>query len=194
MDKRSLLSNEGSQTILACDDDGKFLEYIPKMVGHTGEGRRHLAITVLLYNSKNEVLLQKRKHKVFDDIWDFSASTHPLHLENGKDESLEEATLRSLEDEYGIKKVKLEMVGTFNYFAKVGELCENQQAVFCENEHDALFIGEYNGKVKLNPEKGYEYKWVSKQEMLEDMEKNPKKYTSWANEGLKILKQVGFFN
>ena len=48
---------------MAVDDQGKFLEYIPKEVGHTEQGRRHLAITVLLYNSKGEVLLQKRKHK-----------------------------------------------------------------------------------------------------------------------------------
>jgi isopentenyl-diphosphate Delta-isomerase len=88
------------QIILACDDNGKFIEYIPKMVGHTGDGRRHLAITVLLYNSKGEVLLQRRKHKVFDNIWDFTGSTHPLHKEDGKDESLEEATLRFLKVEY----------------------------------------------------------------------------------------------
>src|SRR3989338_617418 len=113
------------QTILACDDKGKFLEYIPKMVGHTGEGRRHIAITVLIYNSKNEVLLQKRKHRVFDDIWDFSASTHPLHSEIG-DETLEEASLRALKQEYGIEKVKLDTLGSFNYFAKVGKLCENE--------------------------------------------------------------------
>ena len=189
MDKRSLLSNEGSQTILAFDDDGNFLEYIPKMVGHTGDGRRHLAITVLLYNSKNEVLLQKRKHKVFDDIWDFTASTHPLHLENGKDESLEEATLRALDEEWGISpstSLRVKEVGEFNYFKKINNLCEN--------EHDALFIGEHNGEIKMDENVGYGYKWVSKQEMLEDMEKNPKKYTAWANEGLKILKQVGFFN
>src|SRR3989344_8981948 len=133
MDKRSLLSNEGSQTILACDDDGNFLEYIPKMVGHTGDGRRHLAITVLLYNSKNEVLLQKRKHKVFDNIWNFTASTHPLHLENGADETLQQATERCLKAEYDIERyIKLENLGFFNYFKKIG--------ILCENEHCAMMV------------------------------------------------------
>lgn len=174
------------QIILACDDQGKFLEYIPKEVGHTGEGRRHLAITVLIYNSKDEVLLQRRKHKVFDDIWDFTASTHPLHLEN-KDETLEEATLRALKDEYVIEEIgDLREVGEFNYYAKVGELCEN--------EHDHLLVGEYNGEINLNPKHGYEAKWVDKIEVLKDMESNPDKYTPWAKEGLKVLKQAGFFN
>ena len=45
------------QVILAVDDQGNFTgEYIPKEVGHTGEGKRHLAITVLIYNNRDQVL------------------------------------------------------------------------------------------------------------------------------------------
>ncbi len=175
------------QIILACDDNGNFEEYIPRMVGHIGQGRRHKAITVLVYNSKGEVLLQKRKHKVFDNIWDFTASTHPLHKSDGSDEILEEATLRALKDEYEIREVrKLRELGKFNYFAKVGKLCEN--------EHDHLLIGEYNGEFKLNLTDAYEAKWISKQEMLKDMEANPQNYTAWAKESLKVLKRAGFFD
>lgn len=176
-----------AQIILACDDQGNFLEYIPKEAGHTGEGKRHLAITVLLYNSKGEVLLQRRKHKVFDNIWDFTASTHPLHKDNGEDETLEEASRRALLDEYEIREIgEIRVVGEFNYFAETGELCEN--------EHDHLLIGEYNGEIKLNSKHGYEYKWVDKQQVLKDMEDNPQKYSAWSLESLKILKSAGFFN
>ena len=141
------------QIILACDDNGNFQEYIPKEEGHTGQGKRHLAITVLVYNSRGQVLLQKRKHKVFDNIWDFTASTHPLHTDSG-DETLEQATLRALKEEYEIEDVDLKRVGAFNYFAKTGELCEN--------EHDHLLIGEYNKGFKLNLTDAYEAKWVDK--------------------------------
>lgn len=175
-----------NQIILACDDEGNFLEYIPKEVGHTGEGRRHLAITVLLYNNKDKVLLQRRKHKIFNNIWDFTASTHPLHNNDGSDETLEQATLRALKIEYDIENISLKRIGEFNYFAKIGKLCEN--------EHDHLLTGEYNGEVKLNPKIAYEFKWVGKLELLKDMEENPQKYSAWAQEGLKILKQTGFFN
>ncbi|MBI3103670.1 NUDIX domain-containing protein [Candidatus Daviesbacteria bacterium] len=175
------------QIILACDDQGNFEEYIPKMVGHTGQGRRHLAITVLIYNSKGEVLLQRRKHKVFDNIWDFTASTHPLHKDDGTDETLKEATRRALLAEYGMKEIgEIRVIGEFNYFAKVGELCEN--------EHDYLLIGKYNEEVKLNLTHGYEYKWVDKKEVLKDMESNPNKYTAWALESVKVLKENGFFD
>lgn len=174
------------QIILACDDEGRFLEYIPKSLGHTGEGRRHLAITVLLYNSKGQVLLQRRKHKVFDNIWDFTASTHPLHQEDGQDETFEQATLRALKYEYDIEDISLKELEAFNYFAKIGNLCEN--------EHDHLLIGEYNGEVKLNSDVAYEYKWMNKQELLKDMEENSEKYSPWSQEGLKVLKNTGFFN
>jgi len=167
-----------SQIILACDDNGRFLEYIPKEIGHTGEGRRHLAVTVLIVNSKGELLLQRRKHKIFDNIWDFTASTHPLHTEIG-DESIEKAALRALKEEYQIENVDLKRVGEFNYFAKIGD--------YCENEHDVFLMGEYNGEVKLSPEVGYEYKWMDKKEFLKDIEANSDKYTPWTKEAAKFL-------
>lgn len=169
------------QTILAVDDEGRFLEYIPKRLGHTGQGRRHLAITVILYSSKNQILIQRRKHQVFNNIWDIGASTHPLHLD-GRDETLEEASLRALKEEYGVENARVEEIGSFNYFAKINGLCEN--------EHDHILVGLYDGGVKLNRTKAYEYKWVDKKEFLLDVEKNPKKYTPWAIEGAKILKKV----
>lgn len=170
------------QIILACDDDGNFLEYIPKEKGHSGEGKRHLAITVLLYNNKGQVLLQRRKHKVFNNIWDFTASTHPLHKADGADESLEETTLRALKHEYDIEGISLKNIGSFNYYAQIGELCEN--------EHCVMMIGEYNGQLKLNKNVGYEYKWVKKEEFLNDIEKNPQNYAPWVIEGAKLIKDI----
>lgn len=176
-----------NQIILACDDKGNFSgEYIPKEVGHRGEGRRHLAITVLLYNLKSQILLQKRKHKIFNNIRDITGATHPLHTDAG-DETLEQATLRCLEREYGVKeKIPLKNMGFFNYFAKYNGLCEN--------EHCAILVGEYNGPLDLNPEVGYKYKWMEKDEFLKDIEENANNYTPWAIEAAKILKQSGFFD
>lgn len=177
------------QIILACDDEGNFKgEYIPKEVGHTGEGKRHLAIAVLIYNSKGEVLLQRRKHKVFNDIWDVTGATHPLHKEEGTDETLEEATIRCLNVEYAIEQEKvknLRNLGAFNYFAKYEGLCEN--------EHCFQFIGQYDGEVNPNPEVAYGYKWMDKKEFLKDIEAKPQNYSPWAIAGVKILKENNFF-
>ena len=181
------LSNMREQIILVADEKGKFTgEYFPNSVGHTGEGKPHLAITVQIYNSKGELLLQKRKHKIFNNIWDMTASTHPLHQEDGIDETFEEASLRALDVEYSIKGVNLRNLGGFNYFAKYEE--------HCENEHDFLLIGEYSGEVKLDPEVGYSYKWMPKLDFLKDVEENPENYTPWTIEGAKLLKEKGFFD
>ncbi|RJP46271.1 MAG: NUDIX domain-containing protein, partial [Armatimonadetes bacterium] len=133
-----------NQIIIVCDEEGKLTgEYIAKEKGHLGKGQRHLAITVLLFNNQGQVLLQKRKHKVFDDIWDLTGATHPLHLKNDHDETFEEATLRCLKREYGIEaeEVKnLKNLGVFNYFAECKDgLCEHEaQPLLCENEHCAM--------------------------------------------------------
>lgn len=187
------------QTILAVDDNGNITgEYIPKALGHTGKGRRHLAITVLLYNSKGQVLLQKRKHKIFNNIWDITGATHPLHRENGTDETLEEATLRCLKDEWGIGDLpagrqgigEIRVIGAFNYFAPY----HTAQGEYCENEHCAILVGEYNGPLNLNPEVGYEYKWMDKKDFLNDIDENPQNYTPWAIEAVKVLKENRFFD
>lgn len=174
-----------NQIILACDNQGNFLEYIPKSAGHTGDGKHHLAITVFLYNSKGEILLQKRKHQVFDNIWDNTASTHQLHKDDGTNETDEEATKRALKEEYQIENIILENLGGFNYFARYDHLCENE---FCK-----LLIGKYDGEVKLNPKVGYEYKWMDKQKFLKDIKENADKYTPWCNKAVKILEEKDFF-
>lgn len=171
------------QIILAVDEQGNFSgEYIAKEAGHQGQGKKHLAIAVLLYNLEGEVLLQRRKHQVFDNIWDLTGATHPLHTPEG-DETLEEATWRCLEREYGIKeKIPLRNLGFFDYFAKYGDLCEN--------EHCAFMIGEYSGEVKLNPEVGYGCERVDKDWFLKDMAQNPLQYTPWAVEAVKLMKNI----
>lgn len=175
------------QIILAVDNEGNFSgEYIPKSVGHTGIGRRHLAICVLLFNNQGQVLLQRRKHQIFDDIWDVTGATHPLHQEDGTDESVEDATWRCLEREYRIsEKIPLKNHGFFNYYAKYNDLCEN--------EYCAILVGEYNGPINLSDQVGYNYKWLGKQEFLKDIYQNTENYSPWAIEAVKILEKDGFF-
>lgn len=179
--------NQEEQTILEVDEEGNLTgKYVEKVAAHTGSGAPHLAITVFVYHSNGEVLLQKRKHDVFDDIWENTASTHQLHNQDGTDETDEQATKRALKREYGIEEIELENLGGFRYFSQDGARCENE---FCK-----LSIGIFDGEVKFNPEVGYEIKWMDKKDFLEDIEKNPQNYVPWAVEAIKILKEKGFFD
>src|SRR3990167_5145371 len=174
-----------TQIISAVDDSGNFLEYIPRMAGHTGLGKRHLGITILVLNNKGQLLLQKRKHMVFDNIWCFTADTHPYKLES-RDETIDEASERALKEDFNIEGIDLENLGFFNYFKEDGK--------YCENEYCAVVIGKYDGEINMNPEHGYDFAWMDKKDFLKDYEENPEKYAPWVPGGIKILKEKkGFY-
>jgi isopentenyldiphosphate isomerase len=87
--------------------------------------------------------------------------------------------------EWGIKNVELENLGGFNYFEKYNKLCENE---FCK-----LLVGKYDGEIAMNPETGYEYKWIDKQEFLKDIQESPNKYTPWCRAAIPLLEENKFF-
>jgi len=163
------------QTLLLVDKKDKSLgKYASKSKCHAGKGLHHRAFTILIYNKKGEVLLQKRKHQLWDNFWDLTNS-HPLRKENGKVETYQEATQRCLKREWGIE-VPLRKLFGFNYFAQYDD--------FCENEHCAVFAGEYNGEAYPNPEVIYRHKWIPLKILLGDVKVRPKIYTPWAIKAL----------
>lgn len=166
-----ILNMEDKQFLLLVDDQDNFEgKYAKKEKCHFGNGLHHRAFVVLLQNKKGEVLLQKRKHKLWDGYWDLTAISHVLHLPD-HDESYEEAANRSLKREMGISQVSLQKVGAFNYFVKEGK--------HCENEYCAILTGTYDGKVLANKDVVYEYAWMDRDAFIADVINNPKKYTPW---------------
>ncbi|MBI2465376.1 di-trans,poly-cis-decaprenylcistransferase [Candidatus Shapirobacteria bacterium] len=163
---------EEKQMLLLVDEKDNFLgKYAEKEKCHLRQGLHHRAFVVLLENKKGEVLLQKRKHKLWDGYWDLSAISHVLHYST-HDETYEEAAARSLKREMGISAVSLKKVGAFNYFAKYGKNCEN--------EYCAILLGEYDGKINPNKDVVYEYAWVKREEFIKDvLKQREKKYTPW---------------
>lgn len=158
------------QYLLIVDNNDNFLGYEEKEVCHTGQGIHHRAFVVCIFNNKNEILLQKRKHKRFDKLWDVTAISHPLHLPD-HDETYVEAGLRALKDEMGIRNISLQKIAGFNYFAQYGEQCEN--------EYCSVLAGSYNGNVHINYEMVYEYKWMSVNVFVKDCGENSSIYAPW---------------
>ncbi len=163
--------NTDNQILLVVDDQDNFIRYENRKECHLGNGIHHRAFVVLVENSKEEVLLQKRKHKLWDGFWDTTAISHPLHI-GDRDESYEEAGNRSLMDEMGIRPLSLENVGGFNYFVKHGENCEN--------EYCAILTGLYEGDVVINSDAVYEYKWIPKTEFISQSLKEDQSLAPWA--------------
>ncbi len=160
------------QQLLLVDEQDNFLgKYASRKECHSGKGLHHRAFIVLLENSTGEVLLQKRKHALWNEYWDITATTHTLHLIN-HDESYQESATRCLSTEMGITDAEVKKVGGFNYFA--------QHEKNCENEYCAILIGTYEGEIHSDSDVVYEYKWLNKKEFIEECLKKDASYTPWA--------------
>jgi isopentenyl-diphosphate delta-isomerase len=168
------------QELLLVDKNDNFLgKYAPKSRCHIGTGLHHRAFTFLILNSKGEILLQDRKHQIWDHYWDITAS-HPIHKEDGADETYEQAASRCLKREWGVDFPIKKLFG-FNYFAKY-------QNNLCENEYCAVLLGKYDGEVYPNLEVAYGYKWVPLDELLKDFKIHPENYTPWLIKALEEYK------
>ena len=167
------------QTLILVDEADKFLGYAGREECHTGRGRRHRAFVTALFDKQNRILLQRRKHKLFNNFWDLTAISHPLHTKNG-DETYQQASDRALLKELGVKNISVKKVGGFNYFARDGKNCEN--------EYCAVLVGNYDGKFRANKSETYGAKWVKFSDFVLDIKRNPKRYTKWARLSVKELK------
>lgn len=174
--------NFTEQLLLVDEHDNFQNKYADRLSCHTGKGIHHRAFVVVVFNNKNEILLQKRKHLLWDKYWDVAAISHVLHLSD-HDETYDEAGTRALMKEVGIPEIPLENMGGFNYFAK-------HKNNYCENEYCAILVGEWNGEVKPNLEEVYEYLWMPVEKFYEDVAKNPSKYAPWTILTAEFLKKL----
>jgi isopentenyl-diphosphate delta-isomerase len=132
------------------------------------EGKLHRAFSIFVFNSKGELLLQKRAGTKYHSagLWSNTCCSHPL-----PGEPLEKAVHRRLKEEMGFD-CKLKEIFSFIYKAKLGN------NIF-EHEYDHVFLGKFDGEPKPNPEEVSEWRWVSLEKLKKDVEENPEKYTYW---------------
>ncbi len=126
-----------------------------KEQAHQDGGSLHRASSVMLYRRRRgmvEVLLQKRaqKKKRWPGYW---ANTVCTDVRSG--ETYEQCAVRRLEEEMGIVIGENDLQLPFKqiYKAKYDE-------EFTEYEVEAIFVGEWNGEVKIDEDEVEEYKWV----------------------------------
>lgn len=165
--------------LLIVDKKDKFLRYGSKERCHQGQGILHRAFSVYVFNNKGQLLIQKRsKHKLlWPFYWANSCCSHPR-----KGEDYVDAGERRLKEEFGFT-CPLLTTDKFEYQA-------NYIDVGSENEMCVILVGEYNGKIKPDPQELSAYKWVNPHKLLLDFKKNPHKYSPWLKIGLKRLLKI----
>ena len=151
--------------VILCDIYGKPIGKCEKLKAHR-EGMLHLAFSVFIFNSKKELLLQKRSKEKYHSIlkWSNTCCSHPM-----TQDILNEAKLR-LKKEMGID-TDIKVIFSFQYKAKVENLIEN--------EFDYVFIGKYDKDPRPDDSEVDDFMWVSIADLIVEIKSTPDKFTPW---------------
>ena len=131
-------------------------------------GAMHRAFSVFIFNSKGELLLQKRAATKYHSagLWTNTCCGHPR-----PNEPVEKAAQRRLFEEMGFT-VNLEKLFSFTYSCKL----DNEMS---EYEFDHVFYGHYDQIVSPSPEEVAAFKYVALDDIEHDVKANPSNYTYW---------------
>jgi len=123
----------------------------------------HRSVHVFVFNSKGELLLQKRsmKKKIFPGRWCASCSGHV-----SAGQTYEEAAVRELEEEIGVSVENLKFVAKFFDLNPV------------DSEIAKLYTTSHEGPFKIQEEEVDEVKFLPMEKIKEEIKNSPEKYTS----------------
>ena len=148
------------------DEDGR-LSLMEKVEAHQ-RGVLHRAVSVFLFNDRNEFLLQKRVNMKYHSPgkWANTCCTHPLPGETPLN-----SAQRRLNEEMGLITPLTEMF-TFLYQADV---CNG----LIENEFDHVFFGLTDCNPQPDPFEVSDWAWIEREKLKEDILSNPEQYGIW---------------
>ncbi|MFZ4462665.1 MAG: isopentenyl-diphosphate Delta-isomerase [Bacteroidales bacterium] len=146
------------------DEETGFME---KMEAHE-KAILHRAFSVFLFNSQNEFLLQRRAFGKYHSpgLWTNTCCSHPR-----KDELAIDAAKRRLREEMGMQS-EIREIFSFVYKADVGQ-------GLTEHEFDHVFAGFTDDCPLINPEEVAEWKYLSLDELKQQMQAEPEQFTVW---------------
>jgi isopentenyl-diphosphate Delta-isomerase len=132
------------------------------------KGILHRAFSIFIFNSKGEMLLQKRALKKYHSpgLWSNACCSHPY-----PDEEVKPGALRRLREEMGFTAT---LEKAFDFMYKIS--FENG---LTEHEFDHVFVGTFDGEIKANPEEVADYTYRSMEEIKQDVKQKPDRYTGW---------------
>lgn len=153
--------------VILVDESDRELGVMEKMEAHR-KGVLHRAFSVLLFNSKGEVLLQKRSPAKYHSagLWTNTCCSHPK-----PDENIELAVRRRLQEEMGIDS-NPEFAYKFIYKTAL----DNN---LIEHELDHVFIGVYDGEPMVNSHEVEDWRFASIESVRKDISTSPETYTHW---------------
>lgn len=155
------------EEVVLVDQNDNEVGFMEKMEAHK-LGLLHRAFSVFVFNSKGELMLQKRAKSKYHSggLWTNTCCSHPR-----PNEKVIEAAKRRMQEEMGFI-CEVEQKFSFIYKAKL----DNE---LTEHEYDYVFFGSYNEAPKLNPDEAESYRFMSVDEVKKQITENPQNYTEW---------------
>ena len=132
------------------------------------KGALHRAVSVFIFNSDNQLLIQRRSLEKYHTpgVWSNTACSHPRN-----NESTISCANRRLFEEMGII-AKIRSVFSFLYKAKFSNN-------LIEHELDHVFIGFSNKKPNPNPEEVCDWKYIDETSLRKLLNDTPKTFSPW---------------
>ncbi|MFA6532736.1 MAG: hypothetical protein WCT22_01935 [Patescibacteria group bacterium] len=160
------------------DKNDNIIGKIEKWKAHK-EGMLHRGFTTI-FTYQNHIVLQHRKHPIFDGYFDLTFSSHQVYI-NEKLQTDLEAIYEALKREWNIDKAGLveepKFLDKFYY-----DKAKDPKSVFSEHEIDYIYQTELKSLPTPNPDYAYGFELVSKEEI------NKYKIAPWVNEIVKMIK------
>lgn len=167
--------NPQQNEMILVDSADKFIGTAEKLHTHQ-QGLLHRAFSVFIFNSKSEILLQRRNLTKYHSpgLWSNTCCSHAVLKED-----LTISALKRLEFEMGMTAT-IACVGKFTYKAQLA-------VGLYEHEIDHVFCGKYNNDIiQPNPEEVCDTQWISSQNLYTELNKSPHLYTAWLKKSLAI--------
>ena len=166
------------EEVVLVDEKNEVLGYLDKLEAHK-KGLLHRAISVIIYNSKGEMLIQQRSLKKYHwaGIWSNTCCSHPR-----ENETFKQAAERRLFEELGFKTSLKE---AFNFIYKA----HDKSSGLTEYEYDTVFTGVYDKPFEFNKNEIQSVDWVLPAKLEQDIDANPDKYSFWFKIILEELKK-----
>ena len=155
------------EKVILVDENDNQVGVMPKLEAHQ-KGLLHRAFSIFIFNSKYELLLQKRASSKYHSggLWTNTCCSHPR-----EGEDILDAANRRLIEEMGIE-TSLRKVHEFIYKAEL----DND---LTEYEFDHVFYGVYNEEPIINKDEADDFKWIDMDSLNEDIKTNGDNYTIW---------------
>ena len=155
--------------LILVDEQDNPVGHETKLRAHEEGGRLHRAFSVFIFNRAGEMLIQRRapgKYH-FGGLWTNACCSHPR-----RGESTPAAARRRLRDEFGFD-ADLREVFTFIYRAT------DPTSGLTEHEFDHVFVGQFDGEPRPNPDEIDRWRWMKPDELLAEVRAEPAKFTPW---------------